>query len=640
MNDSPDNLLKKYFGFTSFRAGQKEVIDNLLSGNSSVAVFPTGAGKSLCYQLPALCFSGLTLVVSPLIALMKDQIDALKRRDVYAARLDSAMSKDEYWEVINHCEQGKIKLLYVSPERFNNEIFRELMQRIEISLFAIDEAHCVSEWGHNFRPDYLRLPKYAKQFGAKNIVALTATATKKVLDDICDSFQIDKSCAVRTGFYRPNLRINMTAVSTKTRNGLLKQRLTERSLGSTIIYVTLQKTAESVASFLSEEGFQAKYYHAGMKTEQREIVQEWFMSEEDAIVVATIAFGMGIDKSNIRYVYHYNLPKSLENYAQEIGRAGRDNKDSTCEIFANLEDKVILENFVYGDTPTLLAIKGLLNDIFSHDEQLDVNLYELAKKHDIRHLVIKTLLTYLELQGYIEGGTPFYSDYQFKPNTSSAEILRHFDSDRQVFLANLFRHSKKSKYWFKIDIDLVADKINTERERIIRALDYLNEKQMLELKVSGVRLRFYIKNKPQDIALEAQDLHSQMCNREKADLNRLNQVIELIQLNACQFKALAKHFDEELMEPCGRCSWCESKKAVLLEADELPFNLIESLGAELRQIMNSYSDVLLEPESIARMLCGITSPKLTQSKLKSHKLFGSLSGVPFETVREQVSKGF
>ncbi|MGZ0164084.1 MAG: RecQ family ATP-dependent DNA helicase, partial [Planctomycetales bacterium] len=351
MSDQIQSTLLTHFGFDEFRPGQRQVIENLIDGKSSAAVFPTGGGKSLCYQLPALLLPGLTLVVSPLIALMKDQIDALVARDISAARLDSTLTVDEYRDVTRRLRSGELKLLYVAPERFTNERFRGLLAQVNVSLFAVDEAHCISEWGHNFRPDYLKLARFADECKADAVLALTATATPQVLTDICSFFTIESECAVQTPFYRSNLTLLSEVVEERTRDQILISKLHERPPGPTIVYVTLQRTAEEVAVRLDEAGLPAKAYHAGMKDDERADRQDWFMASDESIIVATIAFGMGIDKSNIRYVYHYNLPKSLENYSQEIGRAGRDGEKSICEMLFCPADLNTLENFIFGDTP-------------------------------------------------------------------------------------------------------------------------------------------------------------------------------------------------------------------------------------------------------------------------------------------------
>ena len=257
-------LLSQHFGHRRFRPGQEAVIGQLLDGRSAAAVFPTGGGKSLCYQLPALCLPGVTLVVSPLIALMKDQIDALARRDIPARQLDSTLSAEAYRQVMDELRDGRLRLLYVAPERFNNERFRAAIQQVRISLFAVDEAHCISEWGHNFRPDYLKLAGFARQIGAERVLALTATATPRVLEDICRVFDIAPDCAIRTGFYRPNLQLRTTPVSTVQRDATLLDALQRREAGPTIVYVTLQKTAETLAQRLGDAGLPARAYHAGL----------------------------------------------------------------------------------------------------------------------------------------------------------------------------------------------------------------------------------------------------------------------------------------------------------------------------------------------------------------------------------------
>ncbi|HET7044454.1 MAG TPA: RecQ family ATP-dependent DNA helicase, partial [Gaiellaceae bacterium] len=247
----PLDVLAQTFGFDAFRPGQERVVEALLAGRSALAVFPTGGGKSLCYQLPALLLDGVTVVVSPLIALMKDQIDVLARRGVAAARLDSSLGPEEAREVSARLRAGELKLLYVAPERFVNERFLAQLERTKIALFAVDEAHCISEWGHNFRPDYLKLAARARELGAERVLALTATATPAVVDDVCAGFAIDAADAVVTGFYRPNLTLLTTPVRAAERDQALIDRLRERPPGSTIVYVTLQRTAMRVASLLA-----------------------------------------------------------------------------------------------------------------------------------------------------------------------------------------------------------------------------------------------------------------------------------------------------------------------------------------------------------------------------------------------------
>lgn len=450
--DAVDVVLRERFGLESFRPGQREVLTALLKPQgSALAVFPTGGGKSLCYQLPALLLDGLTVVVSPLIALMKDQIDALERRGIRAARLDSSLSLEESREVTEALRDGTLKLLYVAPERFNNERFMGLLGELPISLFAVDEAHCVSEWGHNFRPDYLKLAQAARTLAAERVLALTATATPQVVHDICEGFGIPEAHAVVTGFYRGNLALETTPTGIEARDALLVERLKSRPPGSTIVYVTLQKTAERVAALLRAEGLPASAYHAGLESEDRERVQEAWTHSAEGIVVATIAFGMGIDKADVRAVYHYNLPKGLESYSQEIGRAGRDGKPSVVELLACPDDVPTLENFALGDTPLPEALESLVMGLLAGGPELHLDLYALGNRHDLRPLVLRTALTYLELEGVLRQGTPFYAGYKVQPAGSVEELVGKFQGERARFVKDLFAHAKKGRTWYTFD---------------------------------------------------------------------------------------------------------------------------------------------------------------------------------------------
>ena len=632
----PRALLRKHFGFADFKPGQEAVIGHLLAGRSAAAVFPTGGGKSLCYQLPALALPGLTLVVSPLIALMKDQIDALTARGIAARRLDSTLDWDEYRTVVDEVRSGRLRMLYVAPERFVNERFCEMIQRTTISLFAVDEAHCISEWGHNFRPDYLRLARFAQLCRAERVLALTATATPQVMTDICRFFQIETNCAIRTGFYRPNLTLLGTPVTLAQRDERLHDALARRERGPTIVYVTLQKTAEELADRLVNSGFPARAYHAGMEDEQRRATQDWFIQSQNGIVVATIAFGMGIDKANIRYVYHYNPAKSLENYAQEIGRAGRDGKPATCEMFFCPDDLKVLENFAYGDTPTEAAVAGLVEDVFSQGDDFDLSNSEVSAKHDIRNTVARTLLTYLELLGHIEAGTPFYAEYQFKPLISSAEILGNFDGQRKEFLKKLLAQAKKAQTWFHINLEQACQSIGEPRDRVVRALDYLAEQKWLELKTAGVRQRYHLRNRPKDQAALIKTLYTRVLQREAREIERLRQVAHWVEQDECQVAALGRHFGDPLDRPCGHCSWCaRGGKPVKLPATTKA-TIDPATWSQAEGLRKQHSRELGPPQAFARFLCGVSSPWLVKAKLQQNRLFGALADVPFDEVLRKV----
>src|SRR6478735_3251460 len=553
---SARQVLASRFGFDSFRPGQERVVEALLAGRSALAVFPTGAGKSLCYQLPALMLDGVTVVVSPLIALMKDQIDALVLQGVDAARLDSSIEQDEARDVSDRLRSGGLKLLYVAPERFNNERFLAQLAQTPISLFAVDEAHCISEWGHNFRPDYLKLAARARELGAERVLALTATATPAVVADIRAGFGIDERDSVVTGFYRSNLTLLTTPVSAGERDQALIDRLRKRPPGSTIVYVTLQRTAERVAGLLAEAGLPARAYHAGMNADERVDVQEWWTHSDANIVVATIAFGMGIDKADVRYVYHLNLPKGLESYSQEIGRAGRDGEPSICELIACRDDVPTLENFAFGDTPTPGAIAGLLDDVFAHSpgERFAVSEFELSSRHDVRPLVLKTILTYLELDGLLEQGTPFYAGYSVRPASGERDdVYAAFDPDRADFLRRVLASGKAGRIWTGIDPGAVPGE---NRERVVKAVGYLEERGLVELKVADVRQRFTLLEQPPSLDELRDRLAERFDRREQSEVERIERVVALVEHDGCQVQSLVAYFGETRADPCGHCSFC------------------------------------------------------------------------------------
>ena len=643
MVTATDNLhseLLSRFGHAEFRPGQEEVVRTLLAGRSALAVFPTGGGKSLCYQLPALLLDGLTLVVSPLIALMKDQVDALRGRGIAAARLDSTLAASEVAEIFEGMASGTWKLLYVAPERFVSETFLAKLKRAPVSLLAIDEAHCISEWGHNFRPEYLRLAGLAKKLRIRRVLALTATATPAVAKDICSGFRIAARDRVQTSFHRPNLAIHITPAAAPLRLDLLTAKLLSEKRFPAIIYVTLQHTAESVATHLQKSGLNARAYHAGLADDVRASAQDGFMAGRCEIIVATIAFGMGIDKANIRAVYHYNLPKTLENYQQEIGRAGRDGLPSHCEMLACADDLTVLRNFTLGDTPAEQALRHLVDHLLRQGNEFDISRYDLSRATDIRPLVLETVITYLEKEKVLEPAGVFYSTFQIAFRHPEDRVIAGHTSERQRFLRGIFAAGKRGRRWLTIDAAAAAESVGSSRERILKALGYLEESGDVEMKPSGLRHRFRLleaakERPPRELATWLYGIFTQ---RETQDLARLDRIVAFAGDPGCSTRHLLEYFGEPLPSPCGHCGRCLGTRAASLpRSPERDISL-----ADLKMIRALQAEghaALRGPRPLARFLCGSSSPATTRERLTRHDAFGLLEGVPFSKVLDQMESG-
>ncbi|TAJ05773.1 RecQ family ATP-dependent DNA helicase [Marinilabiliaceae bacterium JC017] len=628
--------LKKYFGYNQFRPGQEEVVSKIVENQSAVAIFPTGSGKSLCYQLAAMHLPHLTVVVSPLLALISDQLDYMRSVNIPAARIDSTLSPNEIRQIQADIRQGKTKLLLISVERFKNERFRQFLAGVQISLLVVDEAHCISEWGHNFRPDYLKLPAYRQEFNIPQVLLMTATATPKVITDMCTAFDIPPTNAVVTGFYRANLSLMVRPTEQATKLQELAALLQTKKGQPTIIYVTLQKTAEEVAAYLTEQGVSACAYHAGMTNESREAVQNAFMGNQTNTIVATIAFGMGIDKANIRNVIHYDLPKSIENYSQEIGRAGRDGQPSHCILLGNLEGVNVLENFVYGDTPEKEGIKTVLEEIQKASEQWEVKMATLSNKSNIRQLPLKTLLVYLEMEGYIKPLYSYFGSYRFKNILSEEQIIGKFKGERQGFIKAIFDHSKKARLWTTVDFEEIRQHYGTDRKRIAAALDYFHEQAYIQLESKQLIDVYQAQLNNTNIEALTNLLYQRFKQKEEIEIDRIRQMIAFFESTQCLSHKLSAYFGEEMAgNQCGHCSVCLNGPATLPTA-----NGIKPLSKnELDELLQPLKQALKTPPSadtMTRFLCGIISPFITKAKAKQMPGFGILAQHRYEEVKKVV----
>ncbi|MGL5224906.1 MAG: RecQ family ATP-dependent DNA helicase [Aeromonas sp.] len=633
------SLLSQYFGFTTLRPGQDAVISRVLAGRSAAAIFPTGSGKSLCYQLPALALPHMTLVISPLLALMHDQLAFLQKKGISAASLDSTQTPEQSRHIMQLAREGQLKILMISVERLKNERFRHFIAQVPLSLLVVDEAHCISEWGHNFRPDYLKLPTYRHELAIPQVLLLTATATPAVIQDMQAKFGIEPDGVVVTGFYRSNLDLAVIPLAPEARDQWLAAELARDLSAPTIVYVTLQHTAEACAARLIQQGIKACAYHAGLKSEVRSQIQQDFMVGKLDCIVATIAFGMGIDKSDIRRVVHYDLPKSIENYSQEIGRAGRDGLPSRCIVLANQSQLPVLENFIYGDTPDLGAIHQLLAQISQHQHEWEFTLLRLSNETNIRQLPLKTLLVYLEMANIIQAAYSYYADYRFKFVLEKEDILSRFNPARRQFLEQLFNCAPLARSWCTMDFDALWQGYQGERSRAVAALDYLQQQGWIELESKQMTEVYRITGQEWDCAQEAERLHALFVQKEQSELARLQRLLDFFTSEQCLSHRLSHYFaDEAAPVRCGHCSVCRGAAAQLPTLPALVMPNAAGIRAWCDPLIAHVGHV--EARVLTRFLCGISSPLTSKGQARSLAGSGQLAAHPFAAVLAAVQQAY
>ena len=554
------------FGLSDFRRGQREVIDHLMAGNDCLCVMPTGGGKSLCYQLPSALRSGLTIVVSPLIALMKDQVDTLIKKGISATLINSSLSQSEQNYRLERVAGGHYSLVYVAPERLRNPTFLEAIRTTPVQLLAIDEAHCISEWGHDFRPDYQRVGRFREALGGVQTIALTATATPKVRQDIVDSLKLKVAKHFITGFARDNLFFGVVQSHSDREKDKKLLEFLDRRPGGGIIYAATRKRCEALVEMISKElKISVGAYHAGLMPDQRKLIQEQFMKGELDTIVATNAFGMGIDKRNLRFVVHYNMPGTLEAYYQEAGRAGRDGLASQCVLLFSSQDRYIQEFFIENANPSKEILQSVYDFLHNRTEDpIELTAEEIKEESNtpataeavnsaLQILGRTDVLERLEVAGglamvRIDSKLPTLLDLLPKEATVKRAVLKAVEKaigDRREEAVYV------NPRWFMQQLQMERDAVSRHLRELcsLPGFEYVPP-------FRGRAIHFRKRNVPfSELKID----HEHLAARKKADYEKLDQMVAFANCKACRQKAILQYFGDNSAANCNICDRCQGK---------------------------------------------------------------------------------
>ena len=585
---NPIDILKKYWGYPEFRAMQEDIIISILEGKDTLALLPTGGGKSICFQVPALCIDGLCLVISPLIALMKDQVEQLKKRHIPAAAIYSGMTKREVDIVLDNCRYGQVKFLYLSPERLKTDIFKERVKLMNVSIVAIDEAHCISQWGYDFRRPYMDIPELYPLVGEVKKVALTATATKEVKVDISEKLEFQEPIIFQKSFARKNLSYSVFQLENKEQKLL---EILKNVKGSAIVYVKSRKATQKVSDFLTREKISADYYHAGLTTKIRTDKQDNWINNRSRVMVSTNAFGMGIDKPDVRVVVHLDLPESLEAYYQEAGRAGRDEKNAFAVLLYNKSDISRLKENFERSFPSIEYLKRIYQALANYYklavgssqlQSFDFDMENFSNNFRLKAYDVFYAIKKLEEQGLILLNESFYKPSTLMLSVSNEGLYKYCIANQQYepILKGILRLYGGEVYqeFLKISEYDLAKLIKSNSNVVIKQLEYLHSNNIL--------VYDKIKENPQLTFLTPrQDSGSLKLDKVQLKTRRKNIEIKLKAIigyvgdkNSCRTRIFQEYFDETAYLNCGVCDKCIDEKKKAQRSNDLQATMEEVLS--------------------------------------------------------------
>ena len=591
--------LKQYWGYDSFREMQYEIISSVLSGEDTLALMPTGGGKSITYQLPTMVSDGLCIVITPLIALMKDQVDRLRTRDIQAVAIHSGLSRRKIDVLLDNCVYGDIKFLYISPERLNSDIFQLRVRRMNISLIAVDEAHCISQWGYDFRPAYLHIARLRELQPEVPVLALTASATEEVADDIMERLKFDRKRVMRSSFARPNLSYVVRKVDDKEEQLM---RIIGSVNGSGIVYVRRRNTAEQIADFLQQQGVSASYYHGGLPAEERSIRQDEWVSGKVRIMVATNAFGMGIDKSDVRFVVHYTMCDNMESYYQEAGRAGRDGVRSYATLLVSPDDYKSLSRRIESTFPPLEVVKTIYNQLCSFlmiaigdgkGRSYIFNIHDFCAQYHYFPTTILGALDLLERNEYLTYVEVAENPARIIFRVSRDDLYKVEMSKKteQVVLTVLRMYNGVFTEFRAIDEMAIASAAKLQQIEVHEAFKELWIRQIIRYVPANSSPMIYMNEE----RLAISDLYiapkTYSMRKEQMAL-RFNTMVEYADNSStCRSVVIQNYFGDTSAEPCGCCDICLAKrKGVKVEQVEKQIReLLAERSYTLREIASSVS---------------------------------------------------